>query len=402
MEVPKRILLINQYFAPSQAATAVLLRELVEDLSSSMDVTVLCETPAARGDSSGSYRVERRPIYSWIPAKNAVASKTLRWISSFLFILRTIVFLLVSKPFDLVVFASEPPFIDLVGGFVCWCLKRRFVIITQDLYPEFAEGVRLQPVALCGWPLKKLHSFVARKARRVIAVSTDHAELLARRGVFTETIIPNWAPSMVAGTEPIPMPSSDGPMIIQYAGNLGLACDLDALEIALRDLSANGELSHFRFVLRGDGIKREQAQRIATQYEQVVYQPPVGRSEVFAAMTACHAHLILTPSRLFGCVYASKANSIMAAARPIVASVPSGSSLARFISSERVGYVSPAEDRSQLASCILKAFRDLRDNPSVLSEMGARGWRYVSHEWNRAQATARYEVEFRKVLHEEL
>jgi glycosyltransferase involved in cell wall biosynthesis len=402
MESPKRILLINQYFAPGQAATAVLLRELVEDLSSSMDVTVLCETPAAQGESSVLYHVERRPIPAWIPARDAVASKALRWVSSFLFIVRTLFFILVSKPYDLVVFASEPPFIDLVGGFVCWCLKRRFVIVTQDLYPEFAEGVRLQPVALCGWPLKKLHSFVARKARRVIAVSTDHAELLARRGVFAETIIPNWAPAMVCGTDPIPMPSSDGPMIIQYAGNLGFACDLDALEIALRDLSAKGELSHFQFVLRGDGIKREQARRIAAQYEHVEYQPPVERSEVSAAMAACHAHLILTPSRLFGCVYASKANSIMAAARPIVASVPNGSSLTRFISSERVGYVSPAEDPSQLASCILKALRDLRDNPRVLSEMGARGWRYVSHEWNRAKATARYEFEFRKVLQEEL
>jgi glycosyltransferase involved in cell wall biosynthesis len=207
---------------------------------------------------------------------------------------------------------------------------------------------------------------------------------------------------MLFGTEPIPMPSSDGPMIIQYAGNLGLACDLDALEIALRDLSAKGELSHFQFVLRGDGIKREQARAIAAAYDNVVYQLPVGRGAVLEAMAACHAHLILTPPRLFGCVYASKANSIMAAARPIVASVPNASSLTRFISTERVGYVSPAEDPSQLASCILKALRDLRDNPSVLSEMGARGWRYVSHEWNRAKATARYEHEFRKVLHEEL
>jgi len=401
MDSPKRILLINQYFDPSEAATAVLLRELVEDLSHSMRVTVLCETAADLEDPSRSYHVERRPMPAWIPAESAVASKALRWLSSFLFIARAVLFLLVSKPYDLVVLASEPPFIDLFGGFVCWCFKRPFVVITQDLYPEFAEGVGLQPVALCVWPLKRMHSFVVRKAKRVVAVSSDHVKLLARRGVVTETVIPNWAPATIAGGVPLPMPSADGPMIVQYAGNLGLACDLEALEVALKELSKKGELSNFHFILRGDGIKREQAVEIARRYENVMYQPPVARSEVFAAMAACHAHLILTPARLFGCVYASKSYSIMAAARPIIGSIPSASSLSGFILSQRVGYVSPAEDPAQLASCLLRSLRDLRDAPSVLSEMGARGWRYVSQEWNRPKATARYEAELRQVLSRE-
>ena len=401
MDSSKRILLINQYFAPSEGATAVLLRELVEDLAAAMSVTVLCETSAGQHEPPGSYHVERRPTSSCIPEKKVVASKPLRWLSSFLFMMRALFFLLVSKPYDLVVFASEPPFIDLVGGLLCWCLKRRFLIIMQDLYPEYAEGVHLQPVALCAWPLKRIHSFVARRAHRVVVLSTDHVELLARRGVVTQTIIPNWAPSSVSGRNPVPMPPTDGSMIIQYAGNLGLACDLDALEIALKDLSSKGELTHFQFVLRGDGIKREQARRMARQYENVVYQVPIARDGVFAAMAACHAHLILTPARLFGCVYASKANSIMAAARPVLASVPHASSLTRFISSHRVGYVSPAEDPSQLSTCILQSLRDFRRNPSELTEMGARGSRYVSQEWNRAKATARYEAEIRTVLNED-
>ncbi len=338
MDRSTRILLINQYFAPSEAATAVLLRELVEDLSSSpssssssssLCVTVFCETSGGAEHAAGAYHVERRPLPSCIPWEKAVASKALRWVSSFLFLIRALFFLLTSKRYDIVVLASEPPFIDLAGGLLCWCLRRPFIIITQDLYPEFAEGARLQPIAWCAWPLKRMHSFVARKAKKVIAVSTDHAEILARRGIVTDTVIPNWAPSSVSGGDPVPMPAADGPMIIQYAGNLGLACDLDALEVALSELLSKGELSRFQFVLRGDGIKREQARRIASGYENVVYQPPVARHEVFAAMTACHAHLILTPPRLFGCVYASKANSIMAAARPIIASVPSASSLAR-------------------------------------------------------------------------
>ncbi|MEY4668623.1 MAG: 2-deoxystreptamine glucosyltransferase, partial [Pseudomonadota bacterium] len=251
MDRPKQLLLINQYFAPSTAATAVLLRELVEDLAPFFSLTILCESSADGDERAVEYRIERRPLPSWIPEERAVASKALRWVSSFLFMVRAVFFLLVSKRYDVVVLASEPPFIDLVAGMICWLLKRPFVILTQDLYPEFAEGVRVQPVALFAWPLKKLHSFVARKANRVIAISPDHVELLATRGVRTTTIIPNWAPSIAITSEPSPMPPADGPMIIQYSGNLGLACDLNAFETALRGLASTGDLSRFQFILRG-------------------------------------------------------------------------------------------------------------------------------------------------------
>jgi hypothetical protein len=194
------------------------------------------------------------------------------------------------------------------------------------------------------------------------------------------------------------MPPADGPMIIQYSGNLGLACDLNALEIALKSLASQGDLSRFKFILRGDGIKRSDAKKIASQYENVSYQTPVEPRDVRAAMAACHAHLILMPPRLYGCVYPSKANSIMAVARPIIGSVPRTSNLSHFISSHGVGYVSSAEDPSQLALCILKALRDLRDNPGALREMGARGWHYVSHEWNRSKATVEYQFLIRHAL----
>ena len=390
MEEKKRVLLVNQYFYPSDAATAVLLRELVEDLAVQFDITVLCESAKGEAAEAQGYRVERRSLPSWIPERRAVASPILRWVSSFLFIVRVIGYLLVTRRFDLVILASEPPFVDMLAGLVCIVQRQPYLIIVQDLYPEFAKAVRLRPVAWFSWPLKRLHSFVARRARNVIAISQDHIDTLAQRGVPVEVLIPNWAPSRVVSGEPRPMPNDDGKILVHYAGNLGLACDLDALEVALESLEAQGELQNFQIVLRGDGIKRNQAERIANRYQQVSYQHRVAVEEVAEALGECHAHLILMPARLQGCVYPSKANTIMASGRPMIASIPSESTLATFIAAQRVGYVSPAEDPSQLASCMMKCFRDLRENPRALSEMGARGWRYATHEWNRAQAMTRY------------
>lgn len=396
MSSKKHIVLVNQYFDPSDAATAVLLRELVEDLSSHYEITVLCESAllessSPSSDASSSYKVVRRSLPRWIPEERAASSRLLRWVSSFLFIARALVFLVFSKRPDLVFLASEPPFIDMLAGFLCVVRRQRFVIVVQDLYPEFAQGVGLQPVALFAWPLKKLHSFVARRAHKVIAISQDHARVLTKRGIGTSQVIPNWAPTSVVSGDPLPMPSQgDGRIVVHYAGNLGLACDLDSLRVALAALEAQGQLSHFQILLRGDGIKRYQAEELARQYSQVTYQQRVPESGTAHAMAECHAHLVLMPAGLEGCVYPSKTNSIMAAGRPMIASVPTGSALTSFIQTQRVGYVSPAEDPSQLAPCMMRCLRDLQENPSALSEMGARGWQFVNHEWNRVKATNSY------------
>lgn len=399
MSSKKHIVLINQYFAPSDAATAVLLRELVEDLSPYYEMTVLCESSSGSAVEASSYRVKRLCLPNWIPEEKATSSRLLRWISSFLFITRALCYLLFSKKPDVVFLASEPPFIDMLAGFACVVRRQPFVIVVQDLYPEFAEGVGLQPVALCAWPLKKLHSFVARRARKVIAISQDHAVALAKRGITTTDIIPNWAPTSAVSGDPLPMPRYDGRMVVHYAGNLGLACDLDALRVALAALEAQGSLDNFQILVRGDGIKRDQAEELARNYPHVTYQQRVPESEMADAMAECHAHLVLMPAGLEGCVYPSKTNSIMAAGRPMIASVPTKSVLTSFIQTRRVGYVSPAEDPSQLAPCMMRCLRDLQENPSILSEMGARGWQYVNHDWNRVKATTRYREMLEDALH---
>ena len=400
MSTKRSILLINQYFHPSDAATAVLLRELVEDLAESYHITVLCESSGASSSESDPYTVHRCSLPAWFPAERATQSALLRWLTSFLFMIRVVFYLGRAKRYSLVVLASEPPFIDMVAGLLCVVLRQPFIMLIQDLYPEFAIAVRLRPVCYFGRILASLHSFVARRAKKVITISEDHKDLLARRGVVKIEVIPNWSPSSVVTGKPAPMPKGEGVLSVQYAGNLGLACDLNALSQALADLENQGRLGDFRIVIRGDGIKRAQAEVLASRYPNVSFHARVAVSQVAHALGECHAHLILMPAGLRGCVYPSKVNTILASGRPVIGSVPIDSALASFIESRGVGYVSSAEDPSQLASCMMKCFRDVHENPTVVSEMGSRGWRYVSDEWSRRKATGRYLAVIEDVLHE--
>ena len=394
METKRTLTIINQYFAPSDAATAVLISELVEDLASEYDVTVVCESAGAGSDQGAGgppFRIVRKPIPSVIPEPWVVRSKGGRWLTSFLFLWRACVWLLFTKRSDLVVLASEPPFLDTISGLVCCVLRQPFIIVVQDLYPEFAKAVRLKPLCYLGAPLAWVHSYVCRKSSAVVSISEDHQETLALRGVASTSVIPNWTPSSVLNSRSQAQSNLPAePFTVQYAGNLGLACDLDTLAGALEILQSERVLNHFRIVLRGHGVKAPQAERIASEYPQVLLEERVSPERVGESMRESHAHLILMPASLRGCVYPSKLYSIMAVARPVLASVPDSSHLKAFVEREGVGYVAQAGSSKACASMLKEALRDHRTNSSKLREMGERGYRFTHEKWTRRDAVMAY------------
>jgi colanic acid biosynthesis glycosyl transferase WcaI len=397
MGTQRSIILINQYFRPGDNATAVLVGELVEDLAARFDITVLCETDGPLdgvGIGGARYRVVRLPVPRWIGREALLTSRLLRWIAAGLFISRSAAWLIFSKRPSLVILASEPPFLDTVLGALCWISRRPYAVIVQDLYPEFAGAVGLKPVCFFQRPLKWLHSSIARRARSVITISQDHKRTLEKRRVPVSHIIPNWTPSALyetgAGTSPAPLPPERDRLIVHYAGNLGLACDLSTLEGALRELEKQGVLDNFSFIIRGHGLKNVAAQRLSQEFTQVSLESRVKESELRAAMGRCHVHLVLMPARLRGCVYPSKVNSIMASGRPMIASVPVESELQSFVEDQGVGYVCAAGAPGALSAALLTCLNDLRHRPRVLEEMGLRGWRYAREAWTRKDAVLRY------------
>ena len=398
MHKKSSLTIINQYFFPMESAAGVLLRELAEDLSTDFEVTVVCQPEAQKGDESAphaEYRIVRLPPPRWMSKATTPSSLVLRWIGAGLFLLRSALWLIFSKKQSLVLLASEPPFVDTVLGVVCWMSRQPYGLLIQDLYPELAEAVRLKPICFASRPLKWLHTRVTRAARVVVTISPDHQRSLESRHAKVTHVLPNWAP--VSSTEPPEPAAAPGELppertrlIVHYAGNLGLACDLTTLGGALEILRRSGQLDSFSIVIRGDGLKVHQAKELAHRYPQVQLHKRLPLNQVGRSMGQCHAHLVLMPTELLGCVYPSKASSIMAYGRPMIACMPAGSGLEQFVLERQLGYVSRAGDPQSLAAAMLACLHDLRASPEILRDMGLNGWRYARHEWTRQQASARY------------
>ncbi len=88
----------------------------------------------------------------------------------------------------------------------------------------------------------------------------------------------------------------------------------------------------------------------------------------------------------------SKTYSIMASARPVLASVPENSEIFRLVKDSNCGVLAPPEDPQSLANAI----RKLSKQPELLEQYGANGRNYVVSNFSRPMLVKRYQ----KLLHE--
>jgi colanic acid biosynthesis glycosyl transferase WcaI len=82
----------------------------------------------------------------------------------------------------------------------------------------------------------------------------------------------------------------------------------------------------------------------------------------------------------------SKTYSIMASGRPVLASVPDDSEIARLIKDADCGVLVPPEDPQSLAHAI----QGLSNQPELLDRYGSNGRRYVAAHFSRRILTRRY------------
>jgi colanic acid biosynthesis glycosyl transferase WcaI len=398
-------LLLSLYFQPDSAANAVIVTDLARRLvAAAHRVTVICALPhydtnriwpAYRGKLVQHELWEGIDIYRvWLYVPQAKANLLGRLLNYSSFnLLSTAVGLFVARP-D-VILAPSPP---LTIGLTAWLLGalRRcpYVYNVQDIYPDVA--VRLgalrnrRVIAFFSW----MERFVYRRAAAVSVISEGFRHNLLAKGVPDDQIavIPNFCDTafVVPGAKNNPVSQREGLVdrfVVLFAGNVGLSQGLEHVLEAAHVLRQESDLL---FLVVGNGTAKPQLQALAAEMglDSVCFLPFLPRKEVPDLYAAADLCLIPLRRGIAQESVPSKALTIMAAARPILASVDAASDIAALIETAGCGICLPPEDPAALAEAILT----LRDDPERRRAMGARGRAMVCQHFTPDTVAQQYDA----------
>ena len=303
-----------------------------------------------------------------------------------------------------VVLAMSPP---LTLGLAAWVTSRlrraRLVFNVQDVFPDVAVAVEAITSRRVIGLLEGLERFVYRRSAVVTVLSEDlrsnvEAKLLDAVGpgeaAAKVRVIPNFV-----DTERIRPQNHHNSYraefglgtrsVVMYAGNLGFSQPLELMVEAARELSGRDDVV---FVINGEGSRRRELESLAEGLDNVVFvdfQPAERLAEVLAAGDV---HVIALRRGLGASSVPSKLYSILAAGRPVLAALDSGTEVAEVVASQGTGIVVAAEDQSLFTAAVLELV-----DKADLAVMGSAGREFVSRCASPTAVAAAYSELFEEL-----
>ena len=157
----------------------------------------------------------------------------------------------------------------------------------------------------------------------------------------------------------------EGKTVVMYAGNVGLSQSLELVLEAAVALSYEPELV---FVINGQGAARSDLEEKARGLGNVRFVDAQPFDRLPEVLAAADIHLVPLKKGLAAASVPSKTYSILAAGRPVIASVDPGSEITKLVERSGAGISVPPEDGEALT----KAIRRFLDSPDDAASHGSR------------------------------
>lgn len=300
---------------------------------------------------------------------------------------------------DAVLAMSPPLTLGLAGWAVARMRRAPFVFNIQDVFPDVAVELGLITNPSVIRVAAALERFTYRRSDAVTVLSDDLrrnvAEKLRGRRTNRVRVIPNFVD--VERIRPTIKENSyrteyglSGKTVVMYAGNVGFSQSLDLVLAAATALAHDPDLV---FVINGGGSARADLERAATGLPNVRFIDSQPRERVPEVLAAADIHVVPLRRGLARSSVPSKMYSILAAGRPIVASVDPGTEVANVVERAGAGLAVPPDD----AESFTKAISRLVAAPAEAAQMGASGRRFVEVWASPAAIAAQYEALFEEL-----
>lgn len=356
-----RIVLLNQYYTPDEAATAQMAGDLGAELvRAGHSVRAIC---CDRSYGQPKRRYGRRETIDGV-AVDRVRSTAFGRSSAIgrltdytTFLSGAARRLLVGPRPDVVVALTTPPMIAYLALLVRRVRPFKLAFWSMDVYPDIAyELGALKRGSFAGRLFGRMSGAVLRSSDVVIALGETMAARLRQLGASRVEVVHNWADEDAI----VPRTAIDRPpraewgwqerFVILYSGNLGLAHEFDTVLAAARRLASTMPNVLFAFV--GVGPRLKEVREAARDLPNVELRDYVDRSRLGDTLTAADLHLVTLRPNMPGLLVPSKIYGILAAGRPTIYVGPETGEIADILREGNCGTTVPNGDVDRLLAVI--------------------------------------------------
>jgi colanic acid biosynthesis glycosyl transferase WcaI len=404
-----KILILTNYFPPEIGGAAHLYFELAASLvKRGHQVTVVTGFPRYNVKTdAGQYHgklfsqeniegINLLRIYT-IPFPHK--SKILRGLDHFAVAAIYAMRGLFLDSYNVILVYSPPLPLGLAAFFLSKIKKVPFVVNIQDLFPKEAIDLGLLTNRIIIRIFEALECFIYKQANHITVHSPGNLDYIVSRGanpekvsvcynwVDTERVSPGNYNNQFAKTHNL-----DGRFVVSYAGTMGWCQDMQVIVAAAQLLK---DYNDILFLMVGDGVEKEKAQRQGDllKLSNIKWLPPQSWKVYPQILAASRVSMINLNANLKTPVVPSKLLNIMAAGRPVVASLPLHGDAPRIIQEAQAGLCVPPNDPKALAAAILRFYKD----EGLCKEYGQNGRAYAEKYFSRAVGIEHYERVLKQV-----
>ena len=301
---------------------------------------------------------------------------------------------------DVVMGMSPPIFL----GDAAWLAAKRwrvpFVFNVQDIFPDVAVDLGALTNSRVIAAAEKHERSLYRRADAVTVLSTDQQRNVQAKMDPDKRdrvhIIHNFADTERiqvvdrATTYRVEHGLGDT-TVVMYSGNVGLSQSFELVRAAAERFADRDDL---HFVINGEGAARSEVDVWASTLANVSTADFAPRDHLSETLGAADLHLILLKKGLAQSSTPSKMYGILAAGRPVLASIDENSEVSNTIEAAGAGRSVPPQDPSSF----LTALEEMLAEPSRLAEMGRSGRAFLDEKFTPAAQAAAFDVLFTDLM----
>jgi glycosyltransferase involved in cell wall biosynthesis len=388
-----RILLIHQIFVTPDEGGGTRHYEMCKHL---VQQGIQVDVIASEIDYlSGEKRINKREVKEGINIYYAKAYSKLhksiihRALSFFSFSFFSFYYGLKLKNID-VIWGTSPPLFQAFSSLVLAKIKRvPFIFEVRDLWVDFAKELGLVTNPLIYGLFKFVEKVIYKNADKVITNSPGFLPYISKYVPLNSiSVFPNGVDMENFGNinsdkvekyrEKFELKNK---FIVLYAGNLGIANDIENILFAAEELSKL--YNDIKFVFIGGGLNvGEYKQKNIKNVCFFPSQPKKDMPEILNMADVCLATLKDIP--LFATVYPNKVFDYMAAKKPVILAIDGA--IREVIEKSNCGiYINPGNSQ-ELVQAILKYYKNHR----LIHNHGENGRKYVIQYFDRKKITIKF------------